>query len=246
MNQITRGRGQARRKFNRRKGRLRQVAPSRMPGVLMASLGLAALGATVMWLVVPTAEGASGSSKTPVTKLKRERSTILVSTVTSGARVPRGLTEFGVRRGQSATRETVPVTIVRSMPFRKVKGNGAADEMSKKMPSEVSNKVPKKATRRGRLPRYFGKIGVSPTQKRKIYSIQETYRIRVKALTRELEELRGQERKEMLAVLTTTQKQRLSELIGEAEAAREARLRAREKKQSRRAKPSVPGGPSAR
>ena len=66
----------------------------------------------------------------------------------------------------------------------------------------------------------------------------------MKALTRELEELRGQERKEMLAVLTTTQKQRLSELIDEAEAAREARLRAREKKQSRPAKPSVPGGPS--
>ncbi|MEE3365315.1 MAG: hypothetical protein VX304_06685 [Planctomycetota bacterium] len=244
MNQITRGRGQARRKFNRRKSRLRQVAPSRMPGVLVASLGLAALGATVMWLVVPTAEGASGSSKTPVTKLKRERSTVLVSTVTSGARVPRGLTESGVRRGQSATRETVPVTIVRSMPFQKAKRNGAMDELPGKVPSKMSNRVPKKATRRGRLPRYYGKIGVSPTQKRKIYSIQETYRIRVKALTRELEELRGQERKEMLAVLTTTQKQRLSELIDEAEAAREARLRAREKKQSRPAKPSVPGGPS--
>ena len=242
MNQITRGRGQARRKNNRRESRFRKMASSRRPGVLAASLGLAALGATVMWPVVPTAEGANGLPKAPVTELKRGRPATLVSTVTSGAPVLPGLAESGRRRNPSGLLETVPVRIVRSMSFQESGRNESMGELAGDVPTKDSSRVPKKATRRGRLPRYFGKIGVSSIQKRKIYSIQETYRVQTKRLTEELEELRGQERKEMLAVLTTTQKQRLSELVREAEVARKTRLRSRKKKQTRREKPPVPEG----
>ena len=65
MNQSTRGWGQSRGTHSSRRGRAKSVRQSRLPGVLLASLVLALLGATVMWSAVSTAQGASGRSTDP-------------------------------------------------------------------------------------------------------------------------------------------------------------------------------------
>lgn len=78
------------------------------------------------------------------------------------------------------------------------------------------------------------------------------YRKRIEALNRQLEDLRSQERKEVLEALTPLQKQRLAELIRMAELARKAKLRARKQRQSSpkssvKPKPKPkPGGPGVR
>ena len=313
MNQSTRGWGQSRGKEGgrrdhsihriRRMRRLRRIRAnrdlrSRLPGVLLASLGLAVLGATVMWSAVSTAEGASDLSTEPVTvpvpvpipvrepvrepvrkpALKpaptpianRAPSFTLVSTVTSDAPAQRDLTESGHRVKRAGSIETVPLRILlqepiersglaqrskrksetrRVAPGRKTsrptaqttprqKGAAAKDSPATRPATRpTARPTAKRTTRpRGRLPRYFGKVGVSATQKRRVYAIQAMYRDRAEILTRQLEELRSQERLEVLEVLTALQKQRLAELIRMAEVAREARLRARQKSQ-----PSQPG-----
>ena len=235
---------------------------SRLPGVLLASLGLAVLGATVMWSAVSTAQGASGRSTDPDSVMvpirSRAPSFTLVSTVTSDAHVLRDLTESGHRLKRAVAIETVPVTILADetlaqAPRRKTARRTARPAPRQEPSSSKATPAAKPAARqaakpRGRLPRYFGKVGVSAIQKRRVYAIQAIYRDRAEILTRQLEELRSQERLEVLEVLTALQKQRLAELIRMAEVAREARLRARQQGQSRKSGPSrpIPPGTSKR
>ena len=239
---------------------------SRLPGVLLASLGLAVLGATVMWSAVSTAQGASGRSTDPdpdpnsvmVPIRSRAPSFTLVSTVTSDAHVLRDLTESGHRLKRAVAIETVPLTILADetlaqAPRRKTARRTARPAPRQEPSSSKATPAAKPAARptakpRGRLPRYFGKVGVSAIQKRRVYAIQAIYRDRAEILTRQLEELRSQERLEVLEVLTALQKQRLAELIRMAEVAREARLRARQQGQSRKSGPSrpIPPGTSKR
>jgi hypothetical protein len=243
---------------------------SRLPGVLLASLGLAVLGATVMWSAVSTAQGASGRSTDPdpdpnsvmVPIRSRAPSFTLVSTVISDAHVLRDLTESGHRLKRAVAIETVPVTILadetlaqapRRKTARRTARPAPRQEPSSSKATPAAKPVAKPAARpaakpRGRLPRYFGKVGVSAIQKRRVYAIQAIYRDRAEILTRQLEELRSQERLEVLEVLTALQKQRLAELIRMAEVAREARLRARQQGQSRKSGPSrpIPPGTSKR
>ena len=308
MNQSTRGWGQSRGKAGGRKDhsihrmrRMRRIRAnrdlrSRLPGVLLASLGLAVLGATVMWSAVSTAEGTSGLSTEPETLpvpvplpvrepvptpiSNRAPSFTLVSTVTSGAPVHRDLTESGHRVKRAEPIETVPLRILmqepiegsglaqrskrksetrRAAPGRKTTRPNPLTRPGQKRAADTASPTAKSAARsaarsaakstakpRGRLPRYFGKVGVSAIQKRRVYLIQAMYRDRSEVLTRQLEELRSQERLEVLEVLTALQKQRLAELIRMAEVAREARLRARQKSQPGRAaqpRPSSEGTP---
>ena len=237
MNQSTRGWGQSRGTHGSRKGRAKSVRQSRLPGVLLASLVLALLGATVMWSAASTAEVASGRWRSPLEEPAGGPSLALVSTVTSAAPVPRGSSGPGRRPGRERTLQTLPVTILRSEPL-----SGSSQVQARPQAGPRSKAASKPTAKpRGRLPRYFGKVGVSATQKQRIYSIQAMYRERAEALTRQLEELRDQERQGILAVLTSLQKQRLAELIRMAEVAREARQRARQKGQSSQTPPGAPG-----
>jgi len=255
MNQSTRGWGQARGTQSNRRKRAKHVPKSRLPGVLVASLGLAVLGATVMWSIVSADEGTSGLSRAPLTETTGGPSFTLVSTVTSDAPVLRGSEVSGHRNQEVTTLETTPVTILRSEPglvARQAQASPPARSQDRPLtaapkprsksrkntsraPSEAGARSAEKP--RGRLPRYFGKIGVSPTQKLRIYSIQAKYHGRFQALARQLEELRGQERQEVLDVLTSLQERRLAEVIRMAEVAREARLRSRQKGDVRPAQP---------
>jgi hypothetical protein len=67
---------------------------------------------------------------------------------------------------------------------------------------------------RGTLPQNWGKLGLSDEQKQKIYSAQSKFREKLDVLTKQIAELKDQERKEMEAVLTDQQKARLREIAG--------------------------------
>ena len=83
---------------------------------------------------------------------------------------------------------------------------------------------------RGRLPRYFGKVGLSVMQRERIYAIQVMHREQTEVLMRQLKVLKVRQDREVRDVLTSLQQDRLRELIRMAEAAREARSRARRSK----------------
>ena len=276
MNQITRGWGQSRVNSGSRRSRLtrhprsrwRIRSQSRLPGMMLASLGLGILGTMLMWSAVSTAHGASGPSgpsgpngpsgvldsrvATFGSSFPSRRSSTLASTEISGVPVLRVSTDSGTRTAtlpitRSTKRmalrpnnrlsgrklsETIAVTIL-PIQSRQAK---QANRPTKSAVGQDRGQASESSKVRGRLPRYFGKVGVSVNQKRRVYSIQAIYRERLATLTRQVEALKAQERQEVLEVLTVLQKQRLSELIRMADAARAARLRA---KQSAR-----PGGSS--
>lgn len=73
-----------------------------------------------------------------------------------------------------------------------------------------------KAKRRGPLPSNFGKIGVDDEQRKKLYSVQESYQEKLAALRKEMKALLAQRDTEMEALLTPGQKLRLQELKAEA------------------------------
>ena len=82
---------------------------------------------------------------------------------------------------------------------------------------------------RGRLPMFYGQIGLSREQREKIYEIQAKYRSQIEELMKQLAALREKQKEEIEAVLTDEQKERLAKLQEEAKKRRAAR---RKKKSS--------------
>jgi TolA-binding protein len=70
---------------------------------------------------------------------------------------------------------------------------------------------------RGPLPFYFGKLGLSETQKTTFYNIDRSYEERISALRKQIEALEKQRDAELETHLTPGQKLRLQELREEAE-----------------------------
>jgi len=62
---------------------------------------------------------------------------------------------------------------------------------------------------KGKLPQYWGKIGLSDTQKQTIYTIQGKYGTEIDKLKAKIEELETTRDKEMKAVLSDDQKKAL-------------------------------------
>jgi hypothetical protein len=77
-----------------------------------------------------------------------------------------------------------------------------------------------KSDAKGRLPRNYGKIGISSDQKAKIYQIESDFSPRIKALRDQLSALTAQEDKEIRALLTADQLKKLDELNAETRARR--------------------------
>lgn len=88
--------------------------------------------------------------------------------------------------------------------------------------SVAKNPAVKKA--RGRLPRYYGKVGLSKQQRERIYAIQATYRLKTEALMKQLKELQDRQGRDVRGCLTPLQQDRLDEVV---EMARRARARAK-------------------
>ena len=69
---------------------------------------------------------------------------------------------------------------------------------------------------KGQLPSGWGKLGLTKEQKTKIYAVQSEYRSKINDLEKQVVELRTQERRAMVKILTDEQKEKLKSLaIGE-------------------------------
>jgi cell division protein ZapA (FtsZ GTPase activity inhibitor) len=97
-------------------------------------------------------------------------------------------------------------------------------------PKGAPAKVAKKPA--GRLPAYYGKVGVSSEQRKKIYSIQAAYKKQIADLQKQIDELKGKQNTEVAAVLTSDQKNKLDEHLAAAKKAAEARSSKSKKKAS--------------
>ncbi len=82
-----------------------------------------------------------------------------------------------------------------------------------------AKKAPKKKAR-GRLPQYYGQIGLSEKQRADIYAVQATYRTQIQDLLKQLAALRAKEKAEINAVLSDEQKQDLAKRLDEASKSR--------------------------
>lgn len=69
-----------------------------------------------------------------------------------------------------------------------------------------------KETKR-RLPRYYGKLGLSDTQREKIYGIQSKYDADLDKLEKQLAELKNKQDADCRKILTADQKKQLTELV---------------------------------
>lgn len=78
---------------------------------------------------------------------------------------------------------------------------------------------------RGRLPNHFGKIGVTEEQRLTIYGIQADFNAQIDELLAQVEILRGERDKTIEEVLTSAQRDLLTELRKEAARERDARRR---------------------
>ncbi|MCH7981258.1 MAG: hypothetical protein IID59_07115 [Proteobacteria bacterium] len=100
--------------------------------------------------------------------------------------------------------------------------------------SEVSllQKKAKKKRRkaRGRLPSNYAKVGISKSQRTKIYSIQSMYRDKLAELAKQIRDMRSKRDKEIHEVLTAEQKTELEKLEAATRKKREDRKKKRSKK----------------
>ena len=70
-------------------------------------------------------------------------------------------------------------------------------------------------TIRGVLPPNWGKLELSTEQKQKIYKIEAETKQKVYDLQKQIDELKGKEKQDMLGVLTAEQKKKLKEILEE-------------------------------
>jgi hypothetical protein len=89
---------------------------------------------------------------------------------------------------------------------------------AQKAPAEKQAEVKKEPAKpRGRLPAYYGQV-VTPQQREKIYTIQQSYAERIEALQAQLKELQSKQDAEVKAVLTADQLKKVEELTAAAKA----------------------------
>ncbi len=89
--------------------------------------------------------------------------------------------------------------------------------------AEVPAKAAAKKEPKGRLPTYFGKLGLADDKKDELYLISGEYQAKIDALTAELKQLRTERDEKLAAKLTDAQRTQLKQLREEAAARRAAR-----------------------
>jgi len=97
-------------------------------------------------------------------------------------------------------------------------GSANAQDGAKKASAKKGDKA-KKGTKkkfRGRLPQYYGQIGLSEKQRTEIYGVQAKHRPQIQDLQKQLAALRAKEKEEVNAILTAEQKIGLTTLLDEA------------------------------
>lgn len=101
-----------------------------------------------------------------------------------------------------------------------------AQEAGKSAAKSEKSESAKKARTGDRLPPNYAKIGLSEEQRQKIYAIQNRYEEQIKALEKQIADLKTQQVSEVEAVLTPEQKKLLQA------ANEESRRKAAEKKKA--------------
>lgn len=96
------------------------------------------------------------------------------------------------------------------------KGANSAGDATAAAPAKT------RAKPRGRLPTYYGKV-VDPTQKEKIYKIQQSYEPKIADLNAQLQALRDKRDAEIDAVLTADQRQKVAQYRADAKKQRAAK-----------------------
>jgi len=66
---------------------------------------------------------------------------------------------------------------------------------------------------KGKLPRFWSKLGLSDEQRKKVAAIQTEYKVKIDALKTEISKLEEDERRELGKVLTDAQKEELRRII---------------------------------
>jgi hypothetical protein len=66
---------------------------------------------------------------------------------------------------------------------------------------------------KGKLPRFWSKLGLSEEQRKKVASIQVSYKVKIDALKVEISKLEDEEKRELAQVLTGAQKEELKKII---------------------------------
>ncbi len=112
-----------------------------------------------------------------------------------------------------------------------VGSNGRSDDKDKnsdqpaaKATKEATAKTPAKGTTKGvkeakrRLPRYYGKLGLSDSQREKIYGIQDKYETDIDKLEKQLSDLKTKQDADCRKVLNADQKKQLTEIVDTAKA----------------------------
>jgi len=68
---------------------------------------------------------------------------------------------------------------------------------------------------KGKLPRYWSKLGLSDEQRQKVSKIQSAYKVKIDALRTEISKLQEEERRELGKVLTDAQKSELRRIVAD-------------------------------
>lgn len=79
-------------------------------------------------------------------------------------------------------------------------------------PTKPENSQSSQMTRRKPLPSFYGQIGVTDDQRAQLYSVQDTYEVKLEKLRQELKALTSERDAKLEAILTSGQKTRLKEL----------------------------------
>jgi hypothetical protein len=66
---------------------------------------------------------------------------------------------------------------------------------------------------KGKLPKFYSKLGLSEEQKKKVFSIQAMYKGKIDTLKAEISKLEAEEKKELVRVLTDAQKQEYNKIV---------------------------------
>ena len=122
------------------------------------------------------------------------------------------------------------LTLLAFSESRVTKAPGADKPAAGKSTKKRATKKRRKA--RGRVPNYYGQIGLSPEQRKKIYAVQKQYRSQFQDLFKQLRALRAKQQAEIDAVLTPEQIAKLKALRDAAAKKRADRKKKRPRKKS--------------
>ena len=79
--------------------------------------------------------------------------------------------------------------------------------------SSAQDKKPDEPKAKGVLPAHWKELGLTDDQKQKVYKVQTSYKTKIDKLQQQINDLKAEEKDEMLKVLSDEQKKKLKEIL---------------------------------